>query len=248
MRIQSLRKKGQIIIMYTVALFAMAGIIGLAVDGGWAFYVKKHAQMAADGAAMAAAKEALRRVTRTGIVFGSISCTGSGVNSLYCTGGSRVVCGSSITGSPSNLYSACQYAVSNGFEPGGQGGKQNVTIESGLGVPPTGEGLSAGNVYYWVTVRTTQSVPQLFSSLLGNTQGLVAARSTAAVVTASAPISIYGLNREGDCTDHEPRECGIDIEFEVAGGSITANGGMVLDSNCTGKYVAGQCVSLKGPG
>jgi hypothetical protein len=49
-----------------------------------------------------------------------------------------------------------------------------------------------GTAAYWVTFRVVQRVPQLFSAVLGNASGLVAARSTAAVNGASD--CIYALN------------------------------------------------------
>src|SRR5690242_7752042 len=46
-------ERGQSLVLVTFALFAMMGIIGLAVDLGWAFYIEKTAQAAADAAALA---------------------------------------------------------------------------------------------------------------------------------------------------------------------------------------------------
>ena len=48
-------RKGQALVMVTFALFAMIGVIGLSMDLGWSFFVRKAAQSAADTAAMAAA-------------------------------------------------------------------------------------------------------------------------------------------------------------------------------------------------
>ena len=55
-----------------------------------------------------------------------------------------------------------------------------MTIESHTNPNlPTAPGL--GNVSWWITVRVTQTVPQLFSAVLGNPTGMVAARASAAV-------------------------------------------------------------------
>ncbi len=54
--------KGQALVMVTLALLAMAGMMGLAVDLGWSF-VQKQAQAAADGAALAAVQEAMAQLT-----------------------------------------------------------------------------------------------------------------------------------------------------------------------------------------
>ena len=45
------KNKGSVLIMVTVALVGMFAIMGLAVDLGWAYFVKKSAQSAADAAA-----------------------------------------------------------------------------------------------------------------------------------------------------------------------------------------------------
>ncbi|MEQ1885494.1 MAG: pilus assembly protein TadG-related protein [Bryobacteraceae bacterium] len=243
---RSRRQGGQAIVLFTVALMAMMGMLGLAVDLGWSFFVEKQAQAAADGAAMAAVKEGLRRASATSTPFNSLTCNGGGVNQLYCTNGNPTPC-SSIS-SPSNLYAACKYAEANGFTSGGSSGRQTVTVAANLGAPPTGEGLSANNVKYWVTVRATQTVPQLFSAVLGNSQGLVASRASGALVAATAPVSLYALNREGDCVDRDPVDCGINIKFEQNGGGFNAAGGIVLGSNCTSVVIANQCTGYTGRG
>lgn len=37
------RKRGQILVLMTFALFVMCGMLGLAVDVGWSYFVKKSA-------------------------------------------------------------------------------------------------------------------------------------------------------------------------------------------------------------
>ncbi len=44
---------GQALVMVTLALFSMLGMMGLAVDLGWSYFVQKEAQAAADTAALA---------------------------------------------------------------------------------------------------------------------------------------------------------------------------------------------------
>ena len=51
-------RRGQVLIMVTLALFAMVGMVGLAVDLGWSYYTRRAAQTAADAAALAAAQAA----------------------------------------------------------------------------------------------------------------------------------------------------------------------------------------------
>ena len=47
------RERGQILVMTTLAVIALFGILALAVDIGWAYYMRKNAQRAADAASMA---------------------------------------------------------------------------------------------------------------------------------------------------------------------------------------------------
>lgn len=194
------KNRGQAIVMVTVALFAMCGLIGLAVDFGWAFFVKKAAQSAADAAALAAATESLRVVGPTGtyVCGGNVPCN-------------AVPCNTSWTDA---FGVGCKYAAQNGFTSGGKGGKQEVTIVAGTGPPPpTAPGVMSA--YYWVTVRVTEQVPQLFSAVLGNPMGTVSARATAAVAESIAPGSVYGLNRLNDPSP----DTGVDL------GSVSGQGG-----------------------
>jgi Flp pilus assembly protein TadG len=232
--------------MVTLALLAMAGMMGLAVDLGWSFYVKKSAQSAADSAALAAVQEAFRR-------------NGGGTGTLTC--GSTADCKpitpcSSIT-APSNLYNGCAYAAANGFTSGVGGSHQEVTIRADVTTPPpTVPGVT--NVKYWVTVSAMQTIPQLFSSVLGNTQGTVAAIATAAIAGSTAPGSFYGMNHEGDCltgltgTVKPAFNCGVDIDLSGTG---TNNPCMKMDGTSSGFnaklcapagiFLSSQC---KGPG
>ena len=96
---------GQAIVMVTLALVSMCGMMGLAVDLGWSFFVQKTAQAAADGAALAAVQETLKLNGGNGL--GSITC-GS-------VAGCTAAVGCDTIGS-GNLYNGCLYATANGFE------------------------------------------------------------------------------------------------------------------------------------
>src|ERR1700686_4357083 len=105
----SRRKKtsgGQAIVMVTVALIAMCGMMGLAVDLGWSFFVEKQAQAAADGAALAAVQEAVVRISAGGAPISGFTCAAGG------TGSTQADCEPTITscGSvalTSNLNNGC---------------------------------------------------------------------------------------------------------------------------------------------
>ena len=55
-------QRGQALIMITVSLMTLCGVMGLVVDLGWSYFVKKSAQSAADSAALASAEAALATV------------------------------------------------------------------------------------------------------------------------------------------------------------------------------------------
>jgi Flp pilus assembly protein TadG len=248
------RKKssgGQAIVMVTLALVAMAGMMGLAVDLGWSFFVEKEAQAAADGAALAAIQEAVARVSAAGVSPSSTTC---GTNADCQT--TAISCAS--VGTTSNLNNGCQYALKNGFN-WTAGSHQNVTMQSNVvtctqgviassssctNLPPTAPGVF--NLTYWVTVRTVQTIPQLFSAVLGNTQGTVSAIATAAIAGAIKPGSFFGMNRRGDCftASDGTTYCGVDVQGGTGAGGIPCPGapggsadvcapaGLILASNC----------------
>ncbi len=205
--IRSRREGGQTLIMVTLALVPMFGIMGLVVDLGYMHFVKEEAQTAAE----VAAKAALLNLHAT--VGGALTACSS-----------AVVCQSTITSCPSNITTpqnsievGCMYAANHGFQPGGN---QSVTYQTGgsaltgtSATPPTVSGIS--NVSYWVTYRVTQTVPQLFSAVLGFPSGMVAARSTAVMVGAND--CIYALD-------------------PAASGAVNVSGTAELSSAC-GLYV-----------
>jgi hypothetical protein len=191
------KRRGQALILVTLASIPLFGLLGLVVDLGWMEFVKKSAQTAADAAALAAVLKFQTTVFSTDLTCG--------------TGG--VICQSptSCNPAPTNyLNTGCQYATTNGFSASGN---QNVTIAAGIGAPPTTTGLNTST--YWVTARVSQSVPQLFSAVLGNSSGLVSARATAA------------LNPAKDC---------IYVMDPAGAAAIQMNGSPSLVSSC-GVYI-----------
>jgi hypothetical protein len=220
--------KGQALIMVTLALFAMFGLVGLAVDLGWMFFVQKAAQRSADVAALAAAQSALDHI---------------GVNAFTC--GVNVVCQTPTACPPTvpsppidNIQAGCAYAAqplagSNlGFIPGGNSGKQNVTMEAATtSPPPTAPGVQT---YYWVAARTAENVPQLFSTLLGNPTGTSSALATAAVLDSIVEGSLILLNRDNDYIEDAQGK-------EMTGTNLSGGGGpkinapsIFLSSSCNG--------------
>jgi len=241
--------------MVSLALFSMAGMMGLAVDLGWSYFTQKVAQASADGAALAAVHEAWAR--KSGLSSGWTCATGASAS--YCQPTSPVDCATIQGDTASNLYHGCLYAKNIGFNYAAAGSRQNVRIQADVGpalggsFPPTVTGILPANMVYWVTVRSVQQIPQLFSSMLGNTQGTVAAIATAAAVNTILPGSFYGLNHAGDCitdgTGGAKYDCGTDIDVNAAGtancldasgnntgitAKVCAAGGIFLASTCNG--------------
>lgn len=254
---------GQAIVMVTLALIAMCGMMGLAVDLGWSFFVQKQAQAAADGAALAAVHEAWQRLNGT---ITSVSCPNT-PGGLYCdTSSPPKNCNSIKSDTSSNLWNGCLYAINDGFTSGGLSGRQDVTIQANITgggsgsmpLPPV-SGIPQANIAYWATVRTVQTIPQLFSSVLGNTQGTVSAIATAAIAAETVPGSFYGLNQKGDCLTNAGGtfDCGVDMDLSGAGNvacrnvdgtpagvsaKVCAPAGIYLASTCSGgALVPGQC-------
>ena len=246
---------GQALVMVTLALMAMAGLMGLAVDLGWSYFVQKEAQAAADGAALAAAQEAMIQITSAGIAVTAFTC-GSVMN-VDCQTTVKP-CGQ--IGSSSNLNNGCLYAKANGFDYTQASSRQNVTIQSNdhSTLPPTAPGVN--NIAYWVTARTVQAIPQLFSAVLGNTLGTVSAVATAGIVGSVQPGSFFGMNHKGDCLTGSlvpGPDCGLDLQIGGSTGttcvgapggiaSVCAPAGIILSSQCNGTFIAGQCSGSDG--
>src|SRR5215467_2918364 len=210
----SKNERGQALPMITLSLIALCGMMGLAVDLGWSFFVKRSAQTAADAAAQAAVQQVLDNVGQTGAIL----CSNTQI-------GCQAVapCNASA-----NLTTGCLYAEEHGFTVGGHGGRQNVTVAADTTSPaPTAPGVQ---VEYWVTVRTTESIPQLFSAVLGNTTGTSAARGTAAIMDMLLPAQLYALDRENDAAPGSQKgSTGNDISIQ-GGGGIVADGAVSLAS------------------
>jgi len=252
---------GQAIVLVTLALMAMTGMMGLAVDLGWSYFVQKEAQASADGAALASVHEAWERLG--GTVGAGVTCSNSGSDKLWCSPSlPGVDCGTGNAAGASNLYAGCLYAINNGFNYN-RDNQMKVRMQADIGtasqpVTPTGASLNiaSANIVYWVTVRAVTNIPQLFSSIMGNTKGTVAAIATAAIAAQTTPGSFIGLNRENDCLTYTGAKtnCGVDIDVSSAGNAncfnndgtsagvtakVCAPAGVYLASQCNGSTITG---------
>jgi Flp pilus assembly protein TadG len=255
------RKKtsgGQAIVMVTLALVAMCGIMGLAVDLGWSFFVQKQAQAAADGAALAAVHEVFER--KAGVVS-TVTCGNSTNTDAWCDNQNPPTSCKTIA-APSNLYNGCLYAK-DGDKFDYTAARYDVTVQADVPTgaafnattwpkTPTGQQLNINGIAYWVTVRASQTIPQLFSSVLGNTTGTVTAIGTAAIVAISYPGSFIGLNQEGDCLANgtgllnntgQLFDCGVDVDLAGSNGQAVCPGSAQIAKLCApdGIVLASQC-------
>jgi len=184
--------KGQALLLVTFAMIPMFAMLGLVADLGYMEYLKGSAQAAVDSAALAA----VYRYNRT--VYGSaMDCSAS---SWMCHE-TPWPCPAAIEHAANPVEAACLYAKKNGFSTSDP--RQSVTIVSGVSSTiPTSTAVNNGG--WWITVRIAQTVPQLFSSVLGKTSGLVAARATSSVqpslacVYALDPVSVQGYYQNGN--------------------------------------------------
>lgn len=148
-------ERGQALIVIALSAIALFGFVGLAIDGSIKFSDRRHAQNAADTAALAAA---LAKVT--GLA--------NNVSNLSPTTGAETSCPPPTGVLPSDLCSALlnagkDRALSNGYNNDG-GATNLVQVYS----PPV-SGYYAGNENY-VQVIITSHVKTIFMRILGITQ------------------------------------------------------------------------------
>ena len=168
-------EQGQTIVMFTIGAMVMFGMLGLVVDIGYAYYRKEAAQAAAEAAAQATVKAAY---ASSG---GSIAC---GAGSVVCQ--SETACPANISGNGStNVEKGCLYAKANGYTTAG---RLRVTLQTGTGT------VNGIHVTYYAVAKVSETLPQLFSAVTGNTNAHYTARSTVGYIPASGGGCIYVLN------------------------------------------------------
>jgi hypothetical protein len=208
-------ERGQALMPAALVFVALFGMVGMVLDVGWSYYVGKKAQTAADAAAQAAVAQGL-------IMNGPAAvpnCSTLGCQAV------------SACPATSNLLTACQYAASNGFTPGGDGGRQTVTVAAGGG--GTAPGVPNVPVDYWVQVTTTNSLPQWFSGFFMSKGFTASATSTAALRRTNVNASLYLLNRASDCFVSALNIgviCGEDF-LALGLNTVSAGGGIYMSSS-----------------
>jgi Flp pilus assembly protein TadG len=234
-----IRIRGQALVMVTLALVAMVGLLGLAVDLGWSFYVRKSAQAATDAAALAAVH------TAYDAIGGGGTYTACGATEPDCVvANAPTPCGAGLSG---NLAQGCTFAAQNGFTEGGNNNRQNVTMQAQVGGPfITATGPVA--TYYWVTARARENIPQLFSAILGNTMGTSGAKSTAAVIDMVVDGALILLNRQYDRARFGNSDIyGMNLMVQANDNqgqyALQTAGNIRMSSTCNGSSLgAGHCL------
>jgi hypothetical protein len=214
-------RQGQSLILVTFALVPMVAFIGFVTDFGRMHYLQKSAQAAADAAALAA----VYRFNST-MAGSSFSCS----IGWMCNQPSRTC--PDLTNATNPVEAACLYAKNNGFSTANP--RQNVLIESQVTPQlPTAPGVR--NAAWWITVRVSQTVPQLFSAVLGNRTGTISARASAAVqpglgcVYALDPTASGAFYQNG--TTSFSSACGIYVNSNSPTSAMLGNGGAVLKAS-----------------
>ncbi|MBI4908247.1 MAG: pilus assembly protein [Acidobacteria bacterium] len=207
-------QRGQALVLFSLVLAVLLGMMGLMLDVGWAYYVNRHAQTAADAAALAGARKAAELVG----AGGSAQCGPLGCQEFAeCPG----------TG---NLLAACQYASINGFANTTSSQKKVEVAASDSSHAP---GVNSVPVDYWVQVRTQQSLPAWFSGIFGNAGFTPSARATAALRRVNSGASLYLLNRKQDCFASLLNlgvVCGEDF-LALGANTLNADGGIYMASS-----------------
>lgn len=201
-------RAGQILILSAMSIFLLFGVMGLAVDLGYAFYVKQSAQSAADAAAVAAVNYAYKS--------GHYTC---GSNGVVC--GTALSCPETIGSVTTALLAGCAYANSNGFT---NTGAQTVSVIA------NNTTVNGASTLYWVQATVTQSVNNFFGFPANIPLQTVRASSTAALAsTQPANAScIYALSAFSDTASGNlvTSSCGVNVggNFSYTGsGNITTS-------------------------
>ena len=175
-------ERGQAMVYFALVVPMLLMLAGFVLDVGWAYFISKKAQTAADSAALASVDAVLQQVGPGGTVTcgTSVGCQSAGA----CP-------------SDGNLYAGCEYANANGFTQGGDSGRQTLSIAAGTSqYAPNVPGIP---VSYWTQVIAQDTTSKWFSGLISPSVLSPAARATAALVQQSLSGGLYLLNHSSDC-------------------------------------------------
>jgi Flp pilus assembly protein TadG len=224
MRLHTGNRKGQTAVLFTLAVIPLLGMVGLVVDVGWMYFRREAAQTAADAAASAAAAAAYSTAG------GGPTCSTAGI-----------LCPASPSTTPANnIEMGCLYAKENGFVTAG---RQRVTIQAGIGTSPTASGVT---INYYVVARVSETIPQLFSAVLGFPNGTVTARATTGTRVGDAGGCVLTLNPtavsmvlSGSVT--LTSGCGVYVNSNNAAAVTLNGGGRITTTGSSRTQIVGNC-------
>jgi hypothetical protein len=205
-------QRGQAIVLVTLALIAMCGILGLAVDLGWSYFVRREAQKSADAGALAAAERYLAVNGPAASYPAATSMGNTCPPSTTATALTHLENGCILMRGPSTGTSSWY-----GYIEGTNGGRaqhailDETTDPAVMQAPRWGGFGMQVNAAYAVRARVwEQDIPQLFSAVLGNTRGTVSATATAAIVNVPWNFGLWGLGRGCAPPPNTPAGCSPD--------------------------------------
>jgi hypothetical protein len=233
---RSHREGGQAIVLVTLGLIAMCGMMGMATDMGLSYYTHKLEQAAADAAALGTVR-----------LDQSAGCPG---NSGACPSGGL---------DTTKTAPIAQLNLNNlsGSGTSWDNGRGTITGQSGAGAPPWLTNLSSCGTtaippcaLYYVSVTMSDTVPQLFSAVIGNPVATVGVRSSAVLGLELLNASFVTNNRSNDTspilgqgTDvcvggNGKRPCNGDLgqsgNTNFGNLALTAPSGIYMASTCGG--------------
>jgi len=229
MKFEMRRQRGQALIVIAIAAIGLVGIVGLAVDGGAKFSDRRHAQNAADTAALAGALAKVNGITTN---VSNLSPTSNQVES--CPPPSGVL--------PSPLCEAVQLAALN--RAGGNGYNNNLTSNTVRVYTPPISGAYINNHSY-VQVIVTSYVNTYLARVIGipqtkNTVEAVAYLKEGGDLADGAMIISY--DPDPNCSTGGTGGYSVSVS-----GSSTVNlnrGGIFLNSDEVCGFVVPNCADL----
>lgn len=233
MRLQSDKRRGQLPVLIAIALVAILAFVALALEGGLLLNQRRHAQVAAEAAALAAAAR----------LYDHMNTDGTDYQSPYTQ--------TEVIGWAKDTAKA--YAAANGYDE--DRGDCIVTRN----IPPE-SGPNAGKFGYAEVIIEAQQ-RRRFSSIFGRDDFVVKARAVACVARRPIPYAIVVLDprSKGSFTakgqgDVKVDNAGVIVDSNHDTGGIVTGGGIVIaptfdftgtpgsSGNFQGKITSGQPV------
>jgi hypothetical protein len=217
---RSQHESGQAALLMTLTMGVTLGVMGLVVDEGWAYWRQEACLTAAQAAAIAGAQYA----NSNNSTWPPSTCTSTSSISCNTTGATCPPNLTLATNATSVLTAACLYAQENGFKATGN---QNVTVYTNTGSPPNVSGVTSA---YYVNARVAEKTPLTFlAALVGYTNTLVSASSTATVASTAASDCVWVLDPSSSKALYSTN--GVSVKSEC--------GYWVRSSSSTGTWVEG---------